>query len=435
MAVFDTGPIDNRERPRTAKLAIRLSNSGRLPATAGVEAYYLEHAGDGTSTKKLYVVELVSLNPFQANGDSFTLDNVFADLDVFGVRVITSGLGANDIAVTVLEQGSDGQIIDKHILEGELSRIQELLFAYVTNPDSDIVTVVHTGTNTVVTTIRFPAGSSPLGIAITPDGTRAFVTNSGNPDSVSIIDTATNTIAASIPFPAGSDPTGIAITPDGSRAYVSNNGTPDSVSVIDTATNTIITTILLSAGSNPTAIEITPDGTRAYVANIGVPDSVTVIDTVTNAIETTILFPAGSDPRAVAITPDGTRAYVANAGTPESISVIDTATNMIVSTIPFIANSDLLGIAITPDGTRAYTSTNFNTVVVINIIGSNSFLATVPVPTSLPTDIAFTPDGSRAFVTGVSSTTVIDTASNTVIADLPAGIGRGGVAITPILLF
>ena len=62
-----------------------------------------------------------------------TLDNVFADLDVFGVRVLTSGLGANDIAFTVLEKGTDGQIFKEHVLEGELSRIQKLLFAYVTN--------------------------------------------------------------------------------------------------------------------------------------------------------------------------------------------------------------------------------------------------------------------------------------------------------------
>jgi hypothetical protein len=37
MAVFDTGPIDNRNAPRTTQLTIRLFNTGRMPAIAGVE--------------------------------------------------------------------------------------------------------------------------------------------------------------------------------------------------------------------------------------------------------------------------------------------------------------------------------------------------------------------------------------------------------------
>jgi YVTN family beta-propeller protein len=271
-----------------------------MPAIAGVEAYHINPTGDGFGSETLYVVELVSLNPFGTPGSSFTVDNVFAILDVFGVRVITSGLGANDIAVTVLEKGANGQIIDKHVLEGELTQIEELLFAYVANVGNSTVSVINTGTNTVVTTIPLPAGSDPFGIAITPDGTRAYVANAGTPDSVAVINTATNTILTTIPFPAGSDPFGIAITPDGSRAYVANFGTPDSVTVINTATNTILTTIVLPAGSNPQLIAITPDGSRAYVANDG-NATVTVLDTAMNAIIATL--PAGSSPFGIAITP------------------------------------------------------------------------------------------------------------------------------------
>jgi len=182
------------------------------------------------------------------------LDNVFADLDVFGVRVLTSGLGANNIAVTVLEKGLDGQIIKKHVLEGELSRIQELLFAYVTNSGADSVSVINTATNTILTSIPVPGGSSPFRIAITPDGTRAYVTNEVN-NTVTVIDTLTNTIITTIPLPAGSSPIGIAISPDGSRAYVANFGR-NSVTVLDTAINAIIAT--LPAGNIPRGMAITP---------------------------------------------------------------------------------------------------------------------------------------------------------------------------------
>src|SRR5256886_13710269 len=45
--------------------------------------------------------------------------------------------------------------------------------AYVTNESSNTVSVIDTATNTVVATI--PVGAVPAAVAITPDGTRAYV--------------------------------------------------------------------------------------------------------------------------------------------------------------------------------------------------------------------------------------------------------------------
>jgi DNA-binding beta-propeller fold protein YncE len=55
---------------------------------------------------------------------------------------------------------------------------------------------------------------------------------------VSVIDTATNSYPVGSPINVGDFPTGVAVTPDGSRVYVTNlDG--NTVSVIDTATNAI----------------------------------------------------------------------------------------------------------------------------------------------------------------------------------------------------
>ncbi len=90
-------------------------------------------------------------------------------------------------------------------------------FAYVTNSNSSSVSVIDTASNSVVATVG--VGGRPIGIGITPDGSRAYVANS-NSNSVSVIDTATNSVVATVGV--GSYPQGLAITPDGSRAYVAN---------------------------------------------------------------------------------------------------------------------------------------------------------------------------------------------------------------------
>src|SRR6266699_3240976 len=88
-----------------------------------------------------------------------------------------------------------------------------------------------------------------LGTARAQAQTRAYVTNnsnSSNSNTVSVIDTATNTVIATIPVGVvanGPNPFGVAITPDGSRAYVADGGSAGGVWVIDTASNTVVTNI------------------------------------------------------------------------------------------------------------------------------------------------------------------------------------------------
>src|SRR5436309_15974218 len=104
-------------------------------------------------------------------------------------------------------------------------------------------------------------GRSLAGVAITPDGTRAYVTN-GFSNSVSVIDTASNTVVTTVAL--GTCAGGVAITPDGTRAYVTNCS--DSILVINTASNTVVATV--GVGSFPVGVAITPDEGRAYVPNL-----------------------------------------------------------------------------------------------------------------------------------------------------------------------
>ena len=290
------------------------------------------------------------------------------------------------------------------------------------------VLVIDTATNTVVATV--PVGTFPVGVAVTPDGTLAYVTNDTAPGTVSVIDAVTNTVVATVA--AGINPFAVAVTPDGKHVYVTNL-VSNTVSVIDTASNMVVATV--PVGTFPDGVAVTPDGKHAYVANDIFPGTVSVIDTATNTVAATITV--GNAPHGVAVTPDGKHAYVAS-GFDGTVSVIATASNTVVATVR--VGNQAIGVTVTPDGKHAYI-TNLNlfgrgavsssgTVSVIDT-ASNTVVATVPVG-PFPVAVAVTPDGKHAYVANHSSTVpVIDTASNTVVATVPVGSGSSGVGIMP----
>ena len=307
-----------------------------------------------------------------------------------------------------------------------LSLIEVMLFstpleaqrsAYVTNINSNTVSVIDTLTDTVTATIA--VGTQPAGVVVTPDGAHVYVANFVD-NTVSVIATATNTVVATVP--AGTAPFAIAITPDGARVYVGNAGS-GTVSVIATATNTVVAPVVV--GGEPRGVAITPDGTRAYIAN-DVSNSVSVINTATNTVVATV--PAGTAPFAVAITPDGTRAYVANDFS-NNVSVIDTATNTVVATVP--VGSRPFGVAITPDGARAYVTNRDAGTASLIATATNTVVGTIYAG-AIPFGIAITPDGAHAYVTNmaINTVSVIATATNAVVATVRVGTPFG-VAITP----
>jgi YVTN family beta-propeller protein len=259
----------------------------------------------------------------------------------------------------------------------------------------------------------------------------AYITNSGS-NNVSVIDTASNRVTATIPV--GIDPQGIAVSPNGSKVYVTNSGAPPSVagnvSVIATATNTVIGSPI-AVGNNPVTVAITADGSKVYVANFK-SGTVSVIATASNTVTATI--PVGIDPQGIAVSPDGSKVYVAHGTTGfGALLVIDTASHRVTATIPVGGLPG--GVAVTPDGSNVYvTNTNFShqqpdTVSVI-APATNTVTGTITVGEG-PSGVAVTPDGSNVYVTNVFDNTVsvIDTASNTVTATISVGIHPQGIAV------
>ncbi|HEX4110350.1 MAG TPA: alkaline phosphatase family protein [Solirubrobacteraceae bacterium] len=115
-------------------------------------------------------------------------------------------------------------------------------------PHSDVVVILDSAGRERLGEVRI--GVMPWNIAITADGTTAYVTNADN-DTVSAIDLRRQRVEATISV--GHIPTGIiAGSP---YVWVANN-TASTVSVIDPSTNAVVETVNLGLSDEPTGIAL-----------------------------------------------------------------------------------------------------------------------------------------------------------------------------------
>jgi len=200
-----------------------------------------------------------------------------------------------------------------------------------------------------------PTGLAPSAIAITPDGTAAFVANSSantvssytvNSDGTLKLATGSQTV--------GMTPVSLAIDPGGKFLFVANQGTfsdPSSGSIsVFSIQGTGLTEVAgspfstatagVTTGTGPASIAVTPSGTFLYVANrftntvsaFSYDSSSGLLSAVANSP-----YAAENAPTAVAVSRDGNYLYVANSG----------SNNVSAFAICAVASASCL----TPDGT------------------------------------------------------------------------------------
>jgi YVTN family beta-propeller protein len=166
--------------------------------------------------------------------------------------------------------------------------------------------------------VTIPVGGGELRkIAVRPDGKKTYIACTDS-NAVAVIDTdpLSGTYNTFSTIPVGTRPDGIAITPDGSRVYVTNQGETsldiDSISVIATSTNQVIATIPLGSNTAPGGIAISIDGKRGYFTSFD--GYIYILDT--DPVSPTFNLVIGNIPRTlllygnIAMAPDGKKGIV-----------------------------------------------------------------------------------------------------------------------------
>lgn len=285
-----------------------------------------------------------------------------------------------------------------------------------------------------------PYAPGPLQVELTPDGTTAVVSvspgfygglvggfigvDSLEQDGTLLrvdLQTAEVTEITTVHVPMG-----IAISPDGSRAYTANYGLDDpvgsTVSVVDLGAGQVLEEF--EVGARPEQISLDPEGTRAILNVVGL-GAVRVFETEDPAGTLSAPLEVGSDPSDVDFVPGTPYAIVANSLEPFTYALIDVSDPqdlVLVAEGPPPSGAYYGATPIPGTSDVMFTASDFSSVYLHRTrVGDGSFSPVVEVPhavTSFPLGVAIdTADGLALMATpGANANTLL-------VQDLDGGTG------------
>ncbi|EMA39511.1 YncE family protein [Halobiforma nitratireducens] len=298
----------------------------------------------------------------------------------------------------------------------------------VLNKDADTVSYIDPDTGETTATVE--TNVNPHEVAVSPDGTHAYVTCSLG-GSLEVLDNEVPEVIDRFEHDLFDFPHGLAVRESADELWLASTYSSQ-VFVFDIADSAAIELLEVfpTYQDKSHMVTFSPDEKRAFVANIG-SDNVTVID----ADERRIVGdpPVGEGPEGIGVDPETGEVLVANQDDGR-LSVIDPETLK-------DANTALLGetpirVVLSPDGRYALVpNRESNDVSVIDTEhvrdGERRPWEVARIPVGIwPGGTVFSPDGDRAFVANnkTNDVSVIDIDAFEELERFDAGIHPDGIA-------
>jgi len=305
---------------------------------------------------------------------------------------------------------------------------------FVTVDNKHELQAISTSSGAILAKLPIPIGVSgtpPLELAISPDGTRAYVfAPQDQPNSLLVaVDTTTFQIAASASLPFNQSLGPMLVSPDGKHLYFEEGLVNQFIQVIDAAT--LSSTAQIPVNVSPAGIAITPSGlilltdTSNELLVID-PQSATIVHRYSLSTQTQIL----TGP--VISSPDGTTAYISFGG--PSLLAVNIATGAVIFDAPVTYTASQF--AISPDGQSLY-SINISGNAATPTVSKFSISARKAVAIALQigplSGLALSPDAATLYVLNadVSAVVPVDVSSQAPRRPVLAGVGLNSLAVPP----
>ena len=307
---------------------------------------------------------------------------------------------------------------------------------YAAEQFSNTVSVTDPVDNKLLGVIRLgdpqPANFSPLyrgqvlvhGMGYSPDHHTLAVVSIGS-NSVTFIDTATNAVKH-VDY-VGRSPHEAFFTPDGREVWVTVRG-ENYISVIDAKTFAEKTRIITPNG--PGMQIFSPDGKYGYICSSFNPET-DVVSVDDHKIIAKVKQDSPFCPN-IAATPDGGQVWFTLKDTGKTQVFNAKPPFGLIKTIDTGPITNHVNFAHTPKGTFAYVTIGGLNQVKVYRTDDFSQVATIAVG-NLPHGVWPSGDGSRIYVglENADALTAIDTATNSVIANIPIGQAPQAIAYVP----
>jgi YVTN family beta-propeller protein len=266
---------------------------------------------------------------------------------------------------------------------------------------------------------RVGVGSQPYVVAVSHDGTRAYVT-CPRANSICVIDTLTNRPATY--FNIGKRCDYVAVSLDDTLLYVSNL-TSATVSFVDTSTGDVVRTV--NTAPNPAHITLNSNGTELHVSH-ETTTTVSLINTATGSVRPVAV---AERPQGGAFSTDGKLLYVCIYYPQFLISIIDTENQRVIENIP--VSKGAWTCVLSPDNRYLYVAHVDTYQVSVIDTASRRVLRSLTFDFFVM-HIVISADGAFLYVSlwQTQKVAVIDTATFA-IRYIPAAGYLRGLAITP----
>lgn len=284
--------------------------------------------------------------------------------------------GDNTVSVISITNGDIGQArVTNTIKVGKapvgVAVSAQLKRAFISNVDSSDISVIDTNTNQVIESIK--TGGSPVGIALAPNNHALYVADWY---SDRILEISTADYAKRRELIVAKAPAGLVVSPDSKTLYAAARDSNE-IAVIDVATFKI--TKRIGVGKHPFGLALSRDGSTLYSVNV-YEKTVSIINTSTWQQSR---IKVGEHPYCAAASPDNKTLYVTNTQD-DTVSIIDLASQKIIATVE---------VGMTPEGI-SYDAASMQ--VLIAIWGENKVSVIDARTNKLKGEIK-TGDKSRAF--------------------------------------
>ena len=240
-------------------------------------------------------------------------------LEQINVQLISKLAGAGTVPVVVTAAGVTSNVVSVDILPNPnptpqvvphltgVVAIPNTKLGLVSNSTTNMVEVVDTSNDSVVTTISLPQNATPGAMAVNPAGTMAVIAEHKQ-NEVAFVNLQNYQVLGQANV--GHGPVAIAIT--GGHAFVVNQDS-DSVTVIDLTHLVAIATI--NVGRAPSSISVDAAHNRVLVTNSG-SGTVSAIDLTSLKVTSTVSLSQSSRPLSIQVVSAQNLAVITDASLP-----------------------------------------------------------------------------------------------------------------------